>query len=225
MSGVRAFGGTFGISPVEAGGTTVECFVPQTDVPNSDERTWLTRHHQGDESAFPALLQAYGPRVLSYVARCGVAEPDRDDICQTVFLKIHCAAGTYDPRRPLGPWVFTIAVNTVRDHFRAGSVRPAPASDSVLPELSDPNPSPEHVAAARETVSWLEQALFTLPLAQREVLILSTVLGMPQQDVAQTLNLPLNTVKTHLRRARLKLADAMEERETQGRPGVTDDEL
>ena len=93
------------------------------------------------------------------------------------------------------------------------------------PEISDPNPGPEHIAAARETMTWLEQALLALPLAQREVLILSTIVGLRQQEIAQSLNLPLNTVKTHLRRARLKLADAMEERETLGCTGDTDDQL
>jgi RNA polymerase sigma-70 factor (ECF subfamily) len=98
------------------------------------------------------------------------------------------------------------------------------ANDGSL-EISDPNPGPERTAAARESLAWLERALRTLPFAQREVLVLATIVGLRQQDIAQSLNLPLNTVKTHLRRARLKLAEDMDEREMPGCTGDTDDQL
>ncbi len=225
MSGIRAFGGGLGVAVVEPSVPLVERLELGGEGLECNERSWLMRHAQGDTRAFPALLDAYRSRVYGYLVRCGVADADRDDVSQTVFLKIHVAAATYDSSRPLKPWIFTIVVNTVRDHFRSCSVRPAPVTNDRWPEISDPNPGPEHIAAARETMTWLEQALLALPLAQREVLILSTIVGLRQQEIAQSLNLPLNTIKTHLRRARLKLADAMEERETLGCTGDTDDQL
>ncbi len=177
------------------------------DVVDLEERTWLARHRRGDASAFPALMAAYRRPVYSYLVRCGVAEADRDDVFQAIFLKIHAAAGSYDPVRPLAPWLFTIVANSVRNHHRD---RPR-ASSSALSEDDpldppDPNPGPEQIASARETLSWLEGALTALPPAQREVLLLTAIVGLRQQDVAQALKLPLNTVKTHLRRARLALA-------------------
>lgn len=225
MSRIRAFRGGIGVGVVGSSVPAVECLELGDEVLESDERAWLIHHCQGDTWAFPALLDAYGPRVYGYVVRCGVVEVDREDVCQTVFLKIHAAAATYDSSRPLKPWIFTIVVNTVRDHFRGCSVRLTPVPNDGLPEVSDPNPGPEHIAAARETITWLEQALLALPLTQREILVLSTIVGLRQQEIAQSLNLPLNTVKTHLRRARLKLADAMDERETPGCTGDTDDQL
>ncbi len=225
MSEIRAFGGGLGVAVVEPSVPVTEYLEPGDAGLESDGRSWLMRHCQGDTRAFPALVDAYGPRVYGYLVRCGVADADRDDVSQTVFLKIHAAAATYDSSRPLRPWIFTIVVNTVRDHFRSCSVRPAPVANDGLPEVSDPNPGPEHIAAARETITWLEQALLALPLTQREILVLSTIVGLRQQEIAQSLNLPLNTVKTHLRRARLKLADAMDERETPGCTGDTDDQL
>ncbi len=199
----------------------------QQDVVDLEERTWLARHCRGDASAFPALLEAYRRPVYGYLVRSGVAEADRDDIFQTIFLKIHAAAGTYDPTRPLGPWLFTIVANTVRNQFRAQavSIKTVPSDDPLDSfEPRDPNPGPEHIAEVRETVAWLEGALFALPLAQREVLLLITIVGLRQQDVANSLNLPLNTVKTHLRRARLALAAALAERDAPtGGTGGTDD--
>ncbi len=199
----------------------------QQDVVDLEERTWLTRHCRGDASAFPALLEAYRRPVYGYLVRSGVAEADRDDIFQSIFLKIHAAAKSYDPTRPLGPWLFTIVANTVRNHFRAQAVPITTVSrDDPLDPLDppDPSPGPEHIAEARETIAWLEEALLALPLAQREVLLLITIVGQRQQDVANSLNLPLNTVKTHLRRARLALAAGLADRDAPaGGTGGTDD--
>ncbi len=199
----------------------------QQDVVDLEERTWLTRHCRGDASAFPALLEAYRRPVYGYLVRSGVAEADRDDIFQSIFLKVHAAAESYDPTRPLGPWLFTIVANTVRNHFRAQAVpiTTVPRDDPLDPlDPPDPNPGPEHIAEIRETIAWLEEALLALPLAQREVLLLITIVGQRQQDVANSLNLPLNTVKTHLRRARLALAAGLADRDAPaGGTGGTDD--
>lgn len=204
---------------------------PPQDVVDLEERTWLTRHCRGDASAFPALLAAYRRPVYSYLVRNGVAEADRDDLFQSIFLKIHAAAQSYDPARPLAPWLFTIVANTVRNHYRAQAVPQAVPLAAVSDaesrdpsDLPDPNPGPEHIAEARETVAWLEEALLALPPVQREVLLLVAVAGLRQQDVAHSLNLPLNTVKTHLRRARLALADGLADRDAPaGGTGGTDD--
>ena len=205
------------------------------DVVDLEERTWLARHCRGDASAFPALLAAYRRPVYSYLIRNGVAEADRDDLFQSIFLKIHAAAQSYDPTRPLAPWLFTIVANTLRNHVRAQAVpqdvpravpiAAAPYADSRGPiDPPDPNPGPEHIAEARETIAWLEGALLALPLVQRQVLLLVTIVGLRQQDAANSLNLPLNTVKTHLRRARLALAAGLADRDAPaGGTGGTDD--
>ncbi len=199
----------------------------QQDVVDLEERTWLTRHCRGDASAFPALLEAYRRPVFGYLVRSGVAGADRDDVFQGIFLKVHAAAQSYDPTRPLGPWLFTIVANTARNHFRSQVVPISlvPRDDPLDPlDPPDPNPGPEHIAEARETIAWLEEALLALPLAQREVLLLITIVGLRQQDVANSLNLPLNTVKTHLRRARLALAAGLADRDAPaGGTGGTDD--
>jgi RNA polymerase sigma-70 factor (ECF subfamily) len=178
-----------------------------------EERTWLARHRRGDASAFPALMAAYRRPVYSYLVRGGVADADRDDVFQAIFLKIHAAAGSYDPARPLAPWLFTIVANSVRNHHRdRPRASSSTGSEDDPPDPPDPNPGPEHIASARQTLAWLEGALTALPPAQREVLLLTAIVGLRQQDVAQALDLPLNTVKTHLRRARLALAARLAER-------------
>jgi len=79
-------------------------------------------------------------------------------------------------------------------------------------DAKDPSPDGEALASAQETAAWLERAIQALPLPQREVLILTAVEGLPLNDVASILEIPLNTVKTHLRRARLRLMESYERR-------------
>jgi len=186
----------------------------QLRVVELEERSWLGRHCRGDQAAFPALLKAYRRPVYSYLVRSGVAEAERDDVFQSIFLKIHAAARSYKPNLPLAPWLFTIAANTVRNHVRGRAKTQTTAIEDDPKELADPGPGPEQVAQARETLAWLEEALAVLPAVQREVVLSTTVLGLRQEDVAQALNMPLNTVKTHLRRARLALAQGLARRES-----------
>ena len=194
-----------------------------TSVVDLEERGWLPRHCRGDEAAFPALLQAYRRPVYSYLLRCGVGAADRDDVFQNIFLRLHAAAERYDPARPLAPWIFTIVANAVRNHFRGN----ATSTVELAPEdLADPQPGPEQIARAREDIARLEAALKTLPLAQREVLVMVAILERPQQEVAEALGLPLNTVKTQLRRARLALVKAMASPDAVPCPeGGSDDQL
>ena len=184
---------------------------PPPAVVRLEERTWLARHRRGDAAAFPALLESYRRPVYAYLVRTGVAEADRDDLFQSVFLKVHAAAGSYDAARPLAPWIFTIVANTVRNHFRDRPSRHTVGDDQAVQELADPAPGPERVVQGRQAVARLEAAVAALPLAQREVLVLTAIGGLRQREVAEALDLPLNTVKTNLRRARLALAKALAE--------------
>ena len=108
--------------------------------------------------------------------------------------------------RPLHPWLFTIVANTVRTYHRKRRVRALLHGDPPQHEPPSPNPDSERVSAARQTAAWLEERIRRLPLPKREVVILACIENLPLKEVANVLGLPLGTVKTHLRRARLALA-------------------
>ena len=177
-------------------------------VPDLAERTWLARHRRGDPTAFPELLGALQSPVYSFIARCGIHHPTKDDLFQEIFMKIHAAAGRYDPHRPLKPWVFTIAANVVRNHLRQAGPRALP----VEHELPEPFPAADEALERERTVAWVRSAIASLPLEQREVLVLVTLQGLSQAAVSEALEIPVNTVKTRLHRARLRLAQGLAQR-------------
>ncbi len=173
----------------------------------SNRQMMLQRHVDGDPAAFPELVQLYRSRVYAYLVRCGVDAQTRDDLFQEVFINIHRAAATFKPDKPLNPWVFTIIANTVRGHYRKQRVRKL-VYQEALPVRKDPAPDSHEVLEARETADWLKTELKKLPFSQRETMVLSVMESMDQKTIATVLEIPLSTVKTHLRRARITLAQA-----------------
>lgn len=193
------------------------------DVVDLAERNWLPRHCRGDAAAFEQLLQAYRTLVFTFLYRFGIETHQRDDLFQEIFLKIHLAAPSYRPSEPLRPWVVSIVLNTVRNfrrdhgrrkhfmhHLQAVSQHATVAAGNEQQRQS----RPEQQAEQQSTINWLQHEITGLPEAQREVLVLSTIKGMRMKDIASAMALPENTIKTHLRRARLALAESLARRES-----------
>ena len=195
---------------------------PQDGILDLNERNWLPRYCHGDERAFDELLQAYRNFVNNFLFRYGIESRHRDDLFQDIFLKILQSAPSYRPSEPLRPWLVSIVLNSVRN-FRRDSGRRRHAmtrlkavtantgSETVAPQRQ--GPGLDEQLDQRSTVSWLERRITTLPEQQREVLVLSTLKGLRMKDIAMVMGLPENTVKTHLRRARLALAESLARRE------------
>ena len=177
------------------------------EVVTLDERAWLPRHCRGDVHAFARLVESYRAPVFSYLVRNGVNPAFRDDIFQEVFMKIHLAAASYEPARPLRPWVFTIVANTVRNHFRDEAGRRRRFIQDVDLSPPDPGPGPEEHLEMGQREESLQAAIRKLPPAQREVLVLAALSGLSLAEVAQVVGAPINTVKTRLHRARYALAE------------------
>lgn len=172
-------------------------------IANLEERSWLAKHLRGDKQAFAKLIQAYRKPVYSYLLRSGFDRSSCDDLFQDIFFKIHKSAKTYQPSRPLSPWIFTIAVNTVRNHKR--DQLPTALCIDEVEELLDSSPSPENSAQSKETLLWLEKAMLALPDREAQALHLASVQGLKIKDIAQILGQPINTIKTNIRRARISL--------------------
>ena len=197
------------VAPTGRGSAEAEAEV----VPISD-RVLLERHARGDTRAFADLMDLYARPVYAYLARSGVRPSERDDLFQEVFTKVHRASMRKLPDGPVRAWVFRIAINTVRDAFRRQKVRSRVHLDGDPAKgRGGEEPDPERKAEVRQTMSFLDAEIAKLPEAQREALVLHTVEGVPLEDLSEALDVPVNTLKTRIRRARLSLAQAMQRRQ------------
>jgi len=182
------------------------------DVAEPDGRTILLRHRDGDPDAFRELIARHGGAVYGLLGRYGLSPQERDDVFQEVFVRVHRAAASYRPDKPLKPWLFTIAVNTARTWITRRRGRELDDSDgSRSARMVDPRPDGARVAEARQTVTALAAALEDLPEEQRDPVLLVGVHQLSYDEAAEILDIPLNTLKSRLRRGRIALATALAE--------------
>jgi RNA polymerase sigma-70 factor (ECF subfamily) len=144
-------------------------------------------------------------------------DPDAaSDCAQEAFIRAYKALHQYDPGLSFGPWIFRIVTNASLNHVQRWHAHQTVVDE--LPESTEPEDSgPEASALRREAVSEVVAAMSELPPAYRAALTLRHMQQLSYQEVADTLGIPLGTVKTHLHRARaaLKARLAARKRETQ----------
>lgn len=183
---------------------------PHDNAPDSDAGL-LQRHLAGERAAFAQLVERYRRELFDFLSRLMGDAAAADDVFQETFLQIHMSAAAFDPARPLKPWLFTIAANKARDAMRHRSRRQAVSLDAAV-SASDPGatyadimpsdiPAPEAGPVNLETRRSVERIVERMPENLRAVLLLSYFHGMPYQDIAEILGLPVGTVKSRLHAA------------------------
>jgi RNA polymerase sigma-70 factor (ECF subfamily) len=141
--------------------------------------------------------------VYDVLLRHGVTESDADDLGQEVFLVLWRRWGSYDHQRPLRAWLRGIALRlAIKHRSREHARREVPGG---FVDRTDESPNPEERIDAASLRSLLLEVLALLPEKQRTVLLLHEVEGIAMRDVADVLEVPLQTAHTRLRAARAEL--------------------
>ncbi|MEN0067297.1 MAG: sigma-70 family RNA polymerase sigma factor [Myxococcota bacterium] len=125
--------------------------------------------------------------------RLGVDARHAEDLAQEVFVVVHRRWATYDSTRPLKPWLFGITYNVTRDHWRRASTRHERLAEPEDRGDSDPR---FRAIEARELVYL---ALQRLPEERRTVFVLYELDHVPMKEVAELLQIPLDTAYSRLR--------------------------
>ncbi len=160
-----------------------------------------------DRVAFAKLFGHFAPRVKTFMRRSGASESEAENLAQETMLKLWRKAHLFNPATTgCEAWIFTIARNLRIDALRRerrGVL--AGASDIDAEFLLDDAPLPDVALAARQSEARIRGAMSELSSEQQRVVELSFYQEKAHAEIADTLDIPLGTVKSRLRLAMAKL--------------------
>lgn len=175
-----------------------------------------------DPEALARFYEIYFDRVYGYLRRMLGEDHLAEDVTQDVFMHIQRAIHTYDPARAPGPWVFTIATNKLRDHWRSRRHKDGKLEDTIdgeerrlEPPARERGPLPELESA--ELARELSRAIETLSPAMREALLLRYFEGLSFEEIAERTGRNETAVRKRYSRALADLREALEKYVVEGK--------
>ena len=166
-----------------------------------------------DQEAFSRLFAHFAPRIMTFMRRAGAVEQEAEELAQEAMILVWRKAELFDPRTAgASAWIFTIARNVRIDRFRRARRNIAHVGiDSRTEDIMAGDMPADDVLAANEVESRVRRALADLPQSQLRVVELSFFEEKAHGEIAETLGLPLGTVKSRLRLAMDKLRTMLED--------------
>jgi RNA polymerase sigma-70 factor, ECF subfamily len=159
-----------------------------------------------DAGGVEEWMRLYRGRVFRYILFATRDEDVAESLTQDCFLRAHTARSSFRGDCAMSTWLMRIAVNLVRDHQRSMKLRfwkrAAMLDASEMSDrLPDMKSSTEHRLIAQERVATVWRAVETLSERQRSIFLLRFVEELELPEIAEAMQLNVNTVKSHLYRA------------------------
>jgi RNA polymerase sigma-70 factor (ECF subfamily) len=179
----------------------------------------VQRAQAGDRDALSALVQSQQTYVYSIAMSLMHNPADAADMTQEAFIRLMRSLGTYRAETKFTTWLYRLVTNICLDGLRRRG-RPVDSLDEPVSgaaggdgqtsgeRLADTDrwTQPEEQIELRESAAEVREALQGLPAAQRLALTLHYFEDLRYEDIAEVMGLPLNTVKSHIRRGKERLA-------------------
>jgi len=177
----------------------------------------LARYGRGDEAAFREIVSRYKNGLYAFLRQFLNRQELVEDVFQETFLQLFTSRESFDPSRPLRPWLFTIAANKAKDALRKSQrIAAIPIGtlsdseemsfDDVLNTLSSDSTMPYEELEQGETSARVAQIIASMPANLREILILAYFNKFSYKQMANILSIPIGTVKSRLHTAVARFA-------------------
>ena len=166
----------------------------------------VRRARRGDDNAFGLLVERYQRPAYAVALSVTGRHEDAEDAAQEAFLvALDRLEECRSPER-FGGWLMTIVRNRSKNLVRREALR---ETDEVPPGARSRIPTPDRVAEMTELRAQLRGALMDLPEMQRQIVLLHDLEGWKHREIADRLELPCGTVRSHLHFARKALRSAL----------------
>jgi RNA polymerase sigma-70 factor (ECF subfamily) len=158
----------------------------------------------GDKEAFRTLVNEIGPGLTNFVRSRIFERAEIEDVCQEILIQVYESRHTFDPKRPLEPWLFAIARYVVIDHRRRYLQR------SAHQQLTETEALPRNMGENMGNfLARFRQALSQLPPFQREALMMTKVDGLSIAESSRRAGTTIANMKVRVHRAAVLLKKAM----------------
>lgn len=180
---------------------------------DADDASLVRRCLRDDPDAFRFLVERYQGEVYGLALRVLGRAEDAEDMTQETFLRAFRALARYDPTRPFGAWLHTIAARLCIDHHRRNRAKlvsltqpeEGTSGEERTIELEDPADRPDEEAEKSELARRLDALVQELPPDSRTAILLRHQQDLPYEEIARVLGVPIGTVKARIHRARIML--------------------
>jgi len=166
----------------------------------------------GNTQMFSRLIDNYKNMVYNLAYRMSNNPHEAEDISQEAFLRAFQSLARFNPSYKFSTWLYQITLNIIRDRFKKRELNyvsldaPVETDDSEFyPQPADLTNNPEHIITRQEDAQAIQQAISSLPLKYREVIVLRHLQDLSYIEISNILKLPSGTVKIRLYRAREQL--------------------
>ncbi|MFO7294684.1 MAG: sigma-70 family RNA polymerase sigma factor [Clostridia bacterium] len=183
----------------------------------SDEALLVEKAQNGDVLAFEELVSFYAKKIYNYCYRMTNNREDAEDLAQEVFIKVYRNLKSFKRDSRFSTWIYRIAYNTCVDRYRKSkkldtvSLNYGKDEDAVEIQLVSDDPLPEEEVIKKERYRKLQACIASLKPEYKTALILRDIQNYSYAEIAEILQVPLGTVKSHISRARAALCDALRE--------------
>jgi RNA polymerase sigma-70 factor (ECF subfamily) len=165
---------------------------------NVDDGQLVALALAGQGDCFGTLVERYERAVYHLCLRTMRDPEEAKDCAQEAFFKAFRSLRTFKAGAKFSTWIFSIAYHACCDRL----ARRKRFTDDELPDGADPSPGPAALAELNDEARALRAAIEALPEKYRAVITLYHLQGRQYEEIAQVLDLPMGTVKTHLFRAK-----------------------
>jgi RNA polymerase sigma-70 factor (ECF subfamily) len=173
------------------------------------------------DGSFEALMSCHHAEIYRYVLRVTGRRQDADDLSQETFLRAFRAHRALPPDANARAWLFAIATNLTRNHFRSQKRRRLAYAAVVTATRGTDEERPDGVTLSREIGAAVDQVVSGLPLKQRLAFLQRKVHGLDYEAIGQSLECSAETARAHVFQALRKVRRALQGRELIGKEFVS----
>jgi RNA polymerase sigma-70 factor (ECF subfamily) len=172
---------------------------------------------RGDKRAFELLVAKYQRKIFRLLSRLIRDAAEIEDVAQEAFIKAYRALPNFRGESAFYTWLYRIAINTAKNYLVAQGRRAPTTTETEIDEaenfdegdqLRDVN-TPDSMLLSKQVGEAVNRAIEKLPEDLRTAIVLRELEGLSYEEIAETMNCPIGTVRSRIFRAREAIAEEL----------------